>query len=318
MSEPLNITGQQITDLCKDLISTKDEASLLSKLQLLCGDYPVHLARISEQWYKLGGVVDRHGNRIALDLSEWVERSFLECGRNFQTLIDHALEQDFIATKHIGHTLYFVVETGPKAENFTLIEIEKTHEVSDRLLMNEQVLPEDLEDIIDPITPAVIESFTVGHSQYHYRRKTDIALFMETLKQHHPEHCALRFLEDWNASSALLSQHFCHHWLVLPYFHTGRYGEQNINAEIINLATTNLPHLEDFIGKQGNNLHALLTRFDRKAGYPFAWYFYMVKGILVSAHNGEAVYKDISGDFAYLPARDEAILRAWIASPYNV
>ncbi len=318
MSEPLQITGQQISDLCKDLIATKDDASLLTKLQKICGEYPVRLARTSDEWYKLGGVVDRRGKRIASDLTEWVERSFLECGQNFQTLIEYGLEQDYIATKHIGRTLYFVVETGLKAQQFVLIEIDKTNEVSDRLLMNEDALPEDLEDIIDPISPASIEQFNVGHSQYQYRRKTDMSLFITTLNSHHDEHPVKRFLDDWNNSTSASAKHFCNYWVIQPYYHTGRYGEQIINADIVNLTSVNLPHLEDFVEKQGNNLHSLLTRFDRKAGYSFAWYFYMVKGMLVSAHNGEAVYQDISGDFAYLPQRDEAVLKAWIAQPYNV
>ena len=44
----------------------------------------------------------------------------------------------------------------------------------------------------------------------------------------------------------------------------------------------------------------------------------MLKGKLVSPHSAEAVFRDISGDFAYLPERDEAVLRDWIATPYNV
>jgi len=61
-----------------------------------------------------------------------------------------------------------------------------------------------------------------------------------------------------------------------------------------------------------------LTRFDRQAGYPFAWFFYMVKGKLVSPHCGVAVFKDISGDFSYLPERDVAVLKDWINTPYSV
>ena len=99
---------------------------------------------------------------------------------------------------------------------------------------------------------------------------------------------------------------------------TGRFGEQIVNAEIINIETTNLPHLGDFAGKKGNSLNNILTRFDRQAGYAFAWFFYMLKGKQVSPHSAEAVFRDISGDFSYLPPRDEAVLRDWIASPYHI
>ncbi len=316
--QTFTLSGQQLSELCKNLIPGQDDSLLLTKIQAMLPDRPVRLAKNGDEWYRIGGVVDGEGRRISNDLIEWVDRTFLECGQNFQTLIDFAREQNLIATRQIGRTLYFVIETGAKAEDFILLEIDKTQEVSDRLLINEDCLPESQEDIIDPLTPANIESFNFGHSRYQYRRKTDIKLFMETLNRHHSEeHPVQRFMDDWNRSSA--AKHiFCKDWLVRPYQHTGRYGEQIINAEIINIQSQRLPHLEDLVGKHGNSLNLLLSRFDRHAGYLFAWFFYMLKGKLVSPHNGEAVFRDISGDFAYLPERDEAVLRDWIASPYNV
>lgn len=319
MTEPtFSFSGQAISKLCKNIIPGTDDLSLSSKIQTELSDYPVRLARTGHEWYRIGGVVDRNGKRVSNDLIEWAERTFLECGQNLQTLIDFALEQKLIATRQIGRTLYFVIETGSNAEDFILLEIDKTQEISDRFLINEASLPEDLEEIIDPLNPAMIEIYNLGPSRYQYRRKTDIKLFMDTLSQHHAgEHPVKKFVDDWNRSSA--GKHrFSSDWIIRPYQHTGRYGEQIINAEIINIQSHPLPHLEDLVGKQGNNLNNLLTRFDRQAGYPFAWFFYMVKGSLVSPYNGEAVYRDITGDFAYLPQRDETVLRDWIASPYKV
>ncbi|MGR9051702.1 MAG: hypothetical protein ACU84J_03555 [Gammaproteobacteria bacterium] len=320
MTEQTNeLTGQRIGELCKQLLPGKNDSSLLKKIQALAPDMAVRLAKTGDEWYQIGGVVSADGARISNDLIEWVDRTYVECGHDFQVLIDHAIKQQLIATRIIGKTLYFVIETGTQAEDFILLEIDKTQEVSDRLLVNEDCLPEDQEDIIDPLTPATIESYNLGHSRYQYRRKTDIKLFMKNLNEHHAgdEHPVQRFMTDWNNSSAGKTI-FCKDWIIRPYQTTGRYGEQVINAEVINIQTQPLPHLEDMFGKHGNTLHNLLTRFDRQAGYTFAWYFYMVKGKLVAPHNGEAVYRDITGDFAYLPQRDEAILRNWIASPYNV
>ena len=72
------------------------------------------------------------------------------------------------------------------------------------------------------------------------------------------------------------------------------------------------------MAKKAFRCNNLLTRFDRHAGYPFAWFFYMVKGKLVSPDSGVAVFKDISGDFSYLPERDVAVLKDWINTPYSV
>ena len=69
------------------------------------------------------------------------------------------------------------------------------------------------------------------------------------------------------------------------------------------------------IRDRGKALAVLLNRFDAQAGYPFAWYFHMLKG-LVSPHVGEAVQRDLAQDYAYLPDRDAAVLKQWAASPY--
>lgn len=315
----LDLAGQTLTECCKKIIPAQTDELLLNKLQDLIPQYPVRLALTGEEWYRLGGVVDMHGNRLSNDITEWVERSYIECGQNLQTLIEYAHEQQLIATKQTGKTLYFVVQTGDHAEDFTLLEIDKTHEVSHRMLVDIANPPEDLEEFIDPLQALQIESFCFGHSRYSYRRKTDVKLFMEVINERHPsEHPAQRFMDDWNRSSAGQKYRMSNDWIIRPYRHTGRFGEQIVNVEIINTHKADLLHLEDFAGKKGNALGTILTRFDRQAGYPFAWFFYMIKGKLVSTHSAEAAYRDLVDDFAYLPERDEAILRDWIASPYNV
>ena len=318
-NQPFQLDGQQLTKLCKQTLPGQDDDILLAKLQALNPEYPIRLAKTGDEWYRLGGIVDMEGNRIAGDLIEWTERTYIECGKNLQTLIDHAREQKLIATRQTGNTLHFVVQTGSKAEQFVQIDIDKTHEMSDRLLVNEHNPPEDLEEFIDPLEPEYIETFCIGTSRYSYRRKTDVAIFMDEINKYHiQEHPVQRFMDDWNRSSALQKAVLSDDWIVRPFRHTGRFGEQQINIEIVNAQRKNVPQLDDISGKKGVPLHNLLTRFDRQAGYPFAWFFYMLKGKLVFAHCGVAVFKDISGDFSYLPERDVAVLKDWINTPYSV
>jgi hypothetical protein len=329
--QPFQLDGQQIAKICKHTLPghncmdaegsviAEDDELLLSKLQSLNPDYPIRLARTGEEWYRLGGIVDMDGNRIANDLVEWTERTYIECGKNLQTLIDYAREQKLIATRQTGNTLHFVVQTGSKAEQFTQIDIDKTREMSDRLLVNGHNPPEDLEEFIDPLEPECIEPSCTESPRYSYRRKTDVAVFMEEINKYHiEEHPVQRFMDDWNRSSALLKAVLSDDWIVRPFRHTGRFGEQQINVEIVNTQQKNVPQLEGIHGKKGVSLQQLLTRFDRHAGYPFAWFFYMVKGKLVSTDSGVAVFKDISGDFSYLPERDVAVLKDWINTPYSV
>lgn len=313
------LDGQQIAKLCKQILPSADDELLLAKLQELIPSHKVRLARVGDEWYRLGGIVDMQGNRVAQDLVEWTERTFINCGKNLQTLIEHAQEEKLIATRQTGNTLHFVVQTGTKAEDFIQIDIDKTHEISDRLLVSEHNPPEDLEEFIDPLNPDCLEAFSIGAARYSYKRKTDVAVFMDEINKYHiEEHPVQRFMDDWNRSSAQQKAVLSDDWIVRPFRNTGRFGEQIINVEIVNTQPKNVLQMKDVSGKKGTSLANLLTRFDRQAGYPFAWFFYMAKGKLVLPQTGVAVYKDVNGDFSYLPERDVAVLKDWVNTPYSV
>jgi hypothetical protein len=313
------LNGQQIAKLCKQILPSADDELLLAKLQELIPSHKVRLARVGDEWYRLGGIVDMQGNRIAQDLVEWTERTFINCGKNLQTLIEHAQEEKLIATRQTGNTLHFVVQTGTKAEDFIQIDIDKTHEISDRLLVSEHNPPEDLEEFIDPLNPDCLEAFSIGAARYSYKRKTDVAIFMDEINKYHiEEHPVQRFMDDWNRSSTQQKAVLSDDWIVRPFRNTGRFGEQIINVEIVNTQQKNVLQMKDVSGKKGTSLANLLTRFDRQVGYPFAWFFYMVKGKLVLPQTGVAVYKDVNGDFSYLPERDVAVLKDWVNTPYSV
>ncbi|MCX7086943.1 MAG: hypothetical protein NTV00_02695 [Methylococcales bacterium] len=321
----LVLDGQQLAKLCKNSLPSSGDELLLEKLQALAPDFRVHLARTGHEWYRIGGIVDTQGKRISSDLIEWTERTYIECGKNLQTLIEHAREQNLIATRQIGNTLYFVIQTGKNAENFIQIDIDKTNEIADRLLVSDSYPPEDLEEFIDPLDPHGIEAFSIGTARYVYRRKTDVKVFMQEVQKHaqalsgnQDEHPVQRFMDDWNNSSAGLNAAMSDDWIIRPYRHTGRFGEQIMNVELINTQTKNLPELATSDRIKGTALQHVLARFDRQVGYPFAWFFYMLKGKLVSPQSGAAVFKDISKEFAYLPERDAAVLKNWAKSPYNV
>ena len=313
------INGQELAKICKQTLANTDKEALLRTIQDLSPKTPILLAKTDNEWYRLGGIVDKTGHRIADDLVEWTERTYIECGRNLQTLIEHALDEKLIATQQIGNTLHLIVQTGTEAAEFIQIDIDKTQEAADRFLVNHNSHPEDLEEFIDPLNPEFIEAFNIDTARYSYRRKTDVAVFMNEINQYHlEEHPVQRFMNDWNRSSANQNTRLSNDWIIRPFRNTGRFGEQIINVELINTQQKNIPQFENIIGKKGLALNNLLTRFDRHVGYTFAWFFYMVKGDLVSLQTGLAVYKDITGDFSYLPERDATILKDWVTNPYRV
>lgn len=308
--------GLLLRRLCKDTLAGSSDATLVERIQKAYPDYPLHLARYGHDWYRLGGVVKSDSSRVAPDLNEWAERTFIECGQNFNTLLDYCEEGRLLATRHKGVSLYLVAETGPRAEDFVQIEVDKTQEIADRYLINAEQPPDDLEELIDPLTPAKVEPFAVGAPRYTYRRKTEVALFMAELATHRADlHPAQRFMNEWNFSSAGRKAVFCRDWSVRLNQHKGKHGERLMNVEVVSNRSRNLPRLESPEAKRGKALQTLISRFDSQAGYPFAWYFFMVKG-LVSPYVGAAVHRDLDGDFGYLPEKDANILRCWIAEPY--
>ncbi|TAN48865.1 MAG: hypothetical protein EPN21_13780 [Methylococcaceae bacterium] len=315
-SEASRFDGHTLERLCKEALAGTSDQALVERIQKAYPDYPITLARHGHEWYRLGGVIKPDGSRIALDLNEWADRTFIECGHDFHILLDYCEENSLLATQHKGVTLYLVAQTGDKAEDFVQIEVDRTQESAERYLIDADAPPDDLEELIDPLKPLTVQPFAVGAARYTYRRKTEVALFMEELSLHRADrHPAQRFMDDWNDSSAAAKAVFCRDWSLRLSQHQGRYGERIMNVAVVNNRSKDLPQLEGAAGKKGKALVALLHRFDSQAGYPFAWFFYMTRG-LVPAYVGEAVHRDLSKDFAYLPDCDTAVLRRWMEAPY--
>ena len=312
----VRFNGHSLGRLCKEMPVNSDDAALVERIQKAYPAYPLYLARVGHEWYRLGGVIKPDGSRIANDLNEWAERTFIECGHNFNTLLDYCEEESFLGTRHKGVTLYLVARTGNRAEDFVQIEVDRTQEVADRYLIDADQPPDDLEELIDPLTPLKVDPFAVGASRYTYRRKTEVALFMNELGRHRVDrHPAQRFMDDWNASSASDDRLFCRYWSLRLNQHKGKHGEQIMNVDVVRNQKRDVPRLESPDAKKGKALATLINRFDTQAGYPFAWFFYMVKG-QVSPHVGESVHRDLMKDYDYLAERDATVLKRWVARPY--
>ncbi len=310
------LDGLWLQKICKETPAFEDDHELVERLQKAFPEYTIRVARVGHEWYRIGGVVTQDGQRIALDINEWAERTLIECGYDFETFLNHCIEEDFLVTQHVGVSVYITIETGPNAEDFIQIEVDRTQELANRYLIDPEEPPEDLEELIDPIAPAPVAPFNIAPPQYVYRRKTDVGIFMAELARHRSSiHPAQHFMSDWNSSSAAQETVFCQHWSLRLFRRIGRHGEQNLNVEVVSNNPNKLARLESPEGKKGKALATLIGQYDSQAGYPFAWYFNMIGGT-VSPLVGESVWKDLSKDYAYLPNQNTQILAKWITSPY--
>jgi hypothetical protein len=316
---PELVEGHELARICRSTVASDGDTRLLDALKQRYPALDFHLTRGAEEWYRIGGVVDSKGNRLAKDIAEWADRAFIECGQNFKTLLRYCRENGLVATRHQGITLYITAATGKGAEEFLQIEVDRVQEVRDRLLVGSENPPEDLEELIDPIAPLDVKQEPLGPVAHTYRRKTEVAVFMAELARHQAaKHPVQRFMNDWNRSNAGRQRPFCHEWNLKLHQHRGRFGEKKMDVAVMPVRGTALPRMETHAGKKGTALQSALGHFDKQAGFPFAWFFYMAAKLYVPPLLGDAVHQDLDGDFAYLPHRDATVLREWVADPYFV
>ncbi|NVN91808.1 MAG: hypothetical protein HXX11_14570 [Desulfuromonadales bacterium] len=60
-----------------------------------------------------------------------------------------------------------------------------------------------------------------------------------------------------------------------------------------------------------------LVQFDKGAGYPMAWFFYMISGNSISRSAGGIVANAVKDGLLYLVECDEKVLLRWRSDPYG-
>ena len=270
-------------------------------------------------WYRLGGVVDREGNRLADDLAVWAEIGLEAHEGDFHSLADSYEGRGLRATRLIGKTHYLVAGVGESAGDFIQVEIEELQEtLAHELLSGES--PTSLEEWIDP--PRDESGGGAGQALgapfYKLRRITDVADFMQRMAaqklESQPVH---RFFDAWEASSAGRATAFSNHWVLAVRESLDRYRQPVFQATPVAAINGMMPRFDGVFGAQGLALSGALQRFDRQAGYPMAWFFHMLTTKTVSYAVANAVIEDIQAGFSYLPERDVSVVKNWLYRPYG-
>jgi hypothetical protein len=302
----------RLAQICQELPAGADLETLLAAIQAALPELELRQVLTRSGWHRLGGVVDRDGQRIAHHLADWAEA---ESGGDIDELLFKLADVQYFATRFNGRTHYLVAPTGPLARDFVQIEIEELQEVLDRTLTDPDWFPETLAEFVDPFEFPRVQPDPIGAPRFVFRRLTPIADLMDspdagrTLK---------RFLADWDRSSAAESEAFCHQWVLAIREYLDRDGEGRLSAKPVSALTGRIPTLPDGAVARGAKLANQIHGFDREAGYPFAWYFHMLTSRAVSHKLAEAVHSDLMGAYDYLPARDLKILRDWYREPYGL
>lgn len=269
-------------------------------------------------WYRSGGIISADGTRVADNVEAWA-RSELERHGDVPELIEYYADSELLVTRHTGRTHYFVAAYGPAPADFLQLEVEELQEVLDRKLINANTPPEDLQELIEPMSPVEVDAQAVGAPRYRFRRLIDMRLALPKVSLSENRNTTLpRFLAEWADSSAATRGHFSDHWLVALREHQDRYRNSVLSASLISRKARALKPFQWNTALSGVELSSQLQAFDRTAGYPSAWYFHLIATTLTPRVIAYAVAKDLDSGFSYLPEAEVTLIKNWVATPYSV
>ncbi|MDY6942209.1 MAG: hypothetical protein SVU69_04270 [Pseudomonadota bacterium] len=264
-------------------------------------------------WYRLGGVVDGHRQRLAESLPAWAEEA---ADGDLIRLLTLCRRENLYATRLVGRTHYFTAPVGRSADAFMQLEVEELQEVLDRQLSDPDWQPDSLEEFVDPIDYRLLEPEPIGPPRYAFRR---LVMAREVIAGMEFDRAGAlsRMLTEWDESSAGRAVRFCDHWALAVHESVGADGVTQLSARP--LPAHRHENTAWDAGATGAELAKRIHAFDRDAGYPFAWFFHIVAGAGVPQNLGDQIARDhdpING-FSYLPPRDLAVLLRWQDTPYR-
>ncbi len=305
---------EALRSACESCTVTAGHTQLFRELKSAAPELEFFLAFERGGWHRAGGVVDRDGSRLSGNLREWAQQELDEVSPDMDWPDNW---MDLLATRVDGRTVYFAASSGPRAWDFVQLELETLQEVVDRELFTEEFVPADIEEFLDPPHAKRLEPKPIGDLRYRFHSVYHIAQLLEELdKSIGTNRRFARFLVDWENSRAAREARFCDQWLLRIFSYVDRFGEQKMEATPFSIREA----VEFEPGEElptGLQLGQALTEYDRKAGYPMAWFFHMLtdqKDLHVVATQ---VCRDHDvGKFAYLAEQDLSVVRAWYREPY--
>lgn len=294
-------------------------SALLANAARLLPDCEFRFALTRGGWYRPGGLIRPDGERVADDIEAWIETALAECGGDLAECLDRHAGEELLATRHAGHSHYFIGTYGPGVADFMQLEVEELQEVLDRRLIDPDNLPADQAELSEPMKPLTVPAQPVGRPYYRYRRLTDLRQVLAGQSAPGTEPSPLaRFLEQWEHSRASERGHFSDHWIVALREHQDRYRNRVLSATPVSRHARVLKSFHWHPDARGTDLGDQVHAYDRTAGFPSAWYFNMVAGGLVPQDIAQALKADLEAGYGYLPDDGIRLLNQWLEQPYTV
>jgi hypothetical protein len=308
--------NDELSDLCRQLNAIEGYSKLEQALQSALESDDLKWIMTRGGWHRLGGVVDGEYALVAQNLRKWAEEV---AGGDVDELIYNYRDSGYFVTHLAGKSHYFTLPTGDRPEQFIQIEVEELQEVIERPLIDHDWFPENLEEFLDPLDYPYLDPEPVIPPYYQFRRMIEMDKLLDASAESDRKINNLRrFFDDWQHSSAGETSEFCRQWVLLLSEYQDSYGETRLNARPLAKLYGALPEFPDDALVSGVALANAIHGYDRKVGYPFAWFFNMLSRKSSNYGVAQAVLKDQMGAYDYLPARDLKVLRGWEERPYGV
>lgn len=132
---------------------------------------------------------------------------------------------------------------------------------------------------------------------------------------------AYRLFQDWAESSVgQAGIRFCDHWIVQTknYINEDKSYLSLIPQWADADGGLGLPEIRPDLEAAPYGVMESLSEFDRQAGYPFAWYFYMLHANRIDQTAGSIVAKAIkAGKMRPVSESDEKVLLRWLEQQYG-
>ncbi len=269
-------------------------------------------------WYRPGGVIAADGERIADSVEAWAKAE-LKIAGDMQELIERYADRGLLVTRHTGRTHYFVAPYGPAPADFLQLEVEELQEVLDRKLIDADAAPEDMQELLEPLSASEIDAQAVGAPVYRFRRLIDVRQAIAKVSLTEGREAPLpRLLAEWTHSSAASRGHFSDHWIVALREHQDRYRNAILSASLVSRHARVVKQFHWDVELSGVEMSLQLQAFDRAAGYISAWYFHLIASTFIPSKIAYAVMHDLDAGFNYLPETEVALVKSWVAAPYSV
>ncbi|MBF0472076.1 MAG: hypothetical protein HQL48_11975 [Gammaproteobacteria bacterium] len=309
-------TAEELTQRLGALSPTNGSGAVTKTLCEMMPGFDWEWVLTRGHWHRIGGVVDADHQRITTQIGQWAEEI---SGGDIDELVATYFDSNYIVTQHSGTTHFFTAPIGDKSDEFIQVELEELQEVVHRPLIETELLPDTLEEFIDPLDYTRLQPDAVDEPCYHFRRITIIPDLLHQAAQNGRAGISLhRFFNDWESSSAHEGDHFCRHWVLALREYMNSDKEVRWSARPIPTFVGEMPDLPSGTTLRGVDLANAIHGYDRKMGFHFAWFFMMLSSKSENFALAEAVLSDQMGSYDYLPARDLQVLRHWEKEQYAV